>query len=69
MQRLVHVIESEKGYLSDLERYTEDIVEAVTFVSFEVAVERLTTVRKRLTETCWVDVAYLPFPRPKPVEL
>lgn len=66
MDRLVHVIESSKGYLSDLESYTDNIMDAVTFVSYDFAIKRLATVSGLLSEPCWVGCAYMPFPRPKP---
>jgi hypothetical protein len=69
MDRLVHVIESDKGYLSDLESYTDNIMDAVTFVSYDFAINRLATVSGKLTENCWVGCAYMPFPRPKPFTL
>ena len=69
MERLVHVIESDKGYLSDLEEYTDDLLEAVTFISYDFAVKRLAAVSGQLNENCWVSCAYLPFPRPKPFTL
>lgn len=69
MNRLVHVIESNKGYLCDLESYTNNIMEAVTFVSYDFAIRRLATVSGQLSETCWVGCAYMPFPRPEPFVL
>lgn len=69
MDRLVHVIESDKGFLSDLECYTDNIMEAVTFVSYDFAAKRLAAVSRLLNETCWIGSAYMPFPRPKPFVL
>ncbi len=65
MKRLVYVIESEKGFLSDIETYTKDISNAATFVSFESAQAKLIEVNKLLVADCWVGVAFLSFPREK----
>ena len=67
MNRVVYTIESAKGFLKDIEMYTQDILEAVTFTDFETACSRLTPVSGLLNEECWVDVKYVPFPRPKPM--
>lgn len=67
MNRVVYTIESAKGLLRDIEIYTQDVLEAVTFTSFETACLRLASVSGLLSEECWVTVKQIPFPRPKPV--
>lgn len=67
MNRVVYTIESSDGYLKDIEVYTNDILEAVTFTDFEHACSRLTIVSGLLSKECWVDAKYIPFPRPKPM--
>jgi len=64
MDRNLYAIESSKGYLCDIEEYTEDILQAPTFADYDNAVKRLTSVSGCLTEECWVTVAQVPFPRP-----
>lgn len=64
MHRLVHVIESDEGYLYDIEHYTPDICSAVTFESFDVAVAKLKSIRDTISKTCWVKATYLRFPHP-----
>jgi hypothetical protein len=66
MKRLTYTIESTKGFLRDVEDYTDDLLEAVTFTNFDVAAFRLNTVRDRLRDECWVSVIYMDFPRLKP---
>lgn len=66
MERLVYAIETPKGFLKDIEQHTYDIMEAVTFTSFETACERMVAVSGLLTTDCWVEASYIPFPRPKP---
>lgn len=69
MQRTLYVIESSKGYLSDIERYTDNILDAVTFVDFDIAAQRLVSVSGLLSEPCWVAAEQVPFPRPTPIQL
>lgn len=64
MDRLVYVIESPKGYLCDIERYTPDILEAVTFVEYDTAVKKLATLAKSLMTECRVNMHCIPFPHP-----
>jgi len=66
MKRLTYAIESTKGFLRDIEDYTDDLLEAVTFTNFDIAVIRLSAVKSRLQYECWVSVIYLDFPRLKP---
>lgn len=66
--RPLYVIKSDKGFLADIERYTDDVLEAVTFVDFDFAVKKLASVRSLLKEICWVGTEYVPFPRPTPVQ-
>lgn len=67
MDRIVYTIESAKGLLKDIEVYTQDILEAVTFTDFETACFRLTLISGLLSEECWVGAKRVPFPRPKPM--
>lgn len=64
MDRLVYVIESQKGYLCDIEKYTSKLTEAVTFVDYDTAVKKLATLAKSLTTECRVNMRVLPFPHP-----
>jgi hypothetical protein len=64
MDRLVYVIESSKGYLYDIEKYTSNIFEAVTFVEYDTAVKKLATLTKSLVTECRVNMHCIPFPHP-----
>lgn len=66
MKRLTYAIESTQGFLRDIEDYTDDLLEAVTFTNFDIAVIRLSAVKNRLQCECWVSVIYLDFPRLRP---
>ncbi len=65
MKRLVFAIQSAKGYLTEVEKYTTDITEAPTFVDFDNASRKLGAVRKWLKTECWIGVDYVPFPGDK----
>lgn len=67
MKRLSYAIESTQGFLKDIEDYTNDVLEAVTFTNFEFACERLAVVNNLLSTECWISAVYIPFPRPVPV--
>jgi hypothetical protein len=69
MERILHVIESDKGYLSDIEEYTYDLMEAVTFVDFTYACKRLASISGVLSTPCWIGAVHMPFPRPAPFVL
>jgi hypothetical protein len=69
MKKLTHVIESAKGFLYDIEKYTNDIEDAVTFCDFDCASKRLASMSGVLNEQCWVGSAYISFPRSKPLFL
>jgi hypothetical protein len=64
MKRLLHVIESDRGYLCDLEEYTEDPNAAITFVDYGIAIKRLATLSKKIKTDCWVGAVYVDFPHP-----
>ena len=64
MDRFLYAIESSKGYLCDIEEYTENILTAPTFADYDYAVKRLTQISGCLQEECWVTVAQVPFPHP-----
>ncbi len=67
MNRIVFAIKSDEGLLCDIEKYTTDLLEAVVFTDFDVACKRLASVSGLLKNDCWIEVEYMPFPRPKPV--
>ena len=64
MQRLVYVIESTRGYLYDIEKYTPNLLEAVTFVDYDTAVRKLAALGKSLAMECRVNMHCIPFPHP-----
>jgi hypothetical protein len=64
MHRVVHVIESNEGYLCDIEKYTSDICAAVIFENYDSATTKLKLVSDKLSQTCWVRATYLKFPHP-----
>ena len=66
MKRIIFTITSDKGFLQDVEQYTDSLVDAVSFGTFESAIKSLSAVQEKLTTECWIDVNYLDFPRPKP---
>lgn len=64
MKRLLHVIESNDGYLCDIEQYTEDPNEATTFVDYGTAIKRLISLTNKIKQDCWVGAVYVDFPHP-----
>jgi hypothetical protein len=68
MTQTVYAFHSKKGFLSDIEKYTNDPEKAVTFVSFEVASKRLNGFKDRLKHTCRIVSVQLPFPRTTAVQ-
>lgn len=64
MKRLLHVIESDEGYLCDIDRYTGDPNAAITFVDFAVAAKRLAAMNAKIKGDCWVGSVYVDFPHP-----
>jgi len=64
MKRTVFAIESNKGYLREVEEYTIDVLEAAVFFGYEFAVSKLTEIRPSLKEECWLTTVQLPFPHP-----
>lgn len=66
MKKVVHVIESAKGFLCDIEKYTKDVESAVTFTDFDCATKRLASVSGMLQEECWIGSTYIQFPRLTP---
>ena len=69
MYRILYAIQSDKGFLSDIEQYTDNILDAVTFVDFDVALRRLASISNLLTEPCWIAAEQVSFPRSTPVKL
>jgi hypothetical protein len=66
MKKTIYTIASEKGFLKDIEEYTMDILEAVTFTNVDYACERLLSIKHALKNKCWVTTQEITFPRPKP---
>lgn len=64
MTKTVYLLACDKGYLKDIEVYTHDVLDAVTFSSFETATERLAKIGKLLSNECYVTTGSIPFPRP-----
>lgn len=67
MKKSIYVIESHKGFLCDIEKYTDDIHKAVVFVDYDVAVEKLSAVSSVLTTECTVKTSFIDFPRLSPI--
>jgi len=68
MKTTIFTIESNQGFLRDLEEYTSDVLDAVSFTNFEFAVRKLSQVQHLLENECWVSAQQIPFPRPKPFQ-
>ena len=45
MKRIVYALKSKEGYLSDIEKYTDDPEKAVTFMYLDTAITRLASVK------------------------
>lgn len=69
MKKTIYTIASEKGFLKDIEEYTMDILEAVTFTNVDYACERLLSIKHALKNKCWVTTQEITFPRPKPTDI
>lgn len=69
MKTTIFTIESNHGFLQDLEEYTSDVLEAVSFTNFEFAAQKLAQVKHLLKNECWISTQQIPFPRPKPFQL
>jgi hypothetical protein len=63
MTRILYAIQSDVGYLKDIEEYTTDVEQAVTFVCFDTAVQRLSLCLNKLTHECKVVPIKTLFPR------
>jgi hypothetical protein len=63
MKRIVYAFKSKEGYLSDIEKYTDDPEKAVTFMDLETAITRLASVKDKLKHNCCVIELKLDFPR------
>jgi len=59
----LYAIQSDAGYLKDIEEYTTDIEQAVTFVCFDTAIHRLFLCLNQLTHECKVVPVKTLFPR------
>lgn len=68
MKTTIFTIESKHGFLQDLEEYTSDVLEAVSFTDFEFAAQKLAQVQPLLRNECWISTQQIPFPRPKPFQ-
>lgn len=69
MKSTIYILESHNGFLKDIEEYTSDIFEAVSFTNFQFACRKLVQVRHLLKNECWVSTREIPFPRPKPYRI
>jgi hypothetical protein len=69
MKTTIFTFESHKGFLKDIEEYTSDIYEAVSFTNFEFARQKLIQVHHLLKNECWISTQQIPFPRPKPFRI
>lgn len=67
MKKSIYVIESEKGYLSDIESYTNDIYKAAVFVDYDSAVRKLCNISGGLSTSCTVTSSLIDFPRHSPL--
>jgi len=67
MKKSIYVIQSHKGFLCDIEKYTNDIHKAAVFVDYDVAVEKLCAVNGVLTTECTVTTSAIDFPRLYPI--
>ena len=67
MSRTLYAIKTDKGFLSDITKYTSDVHEAITFVSFEVAVRKASQLKDYKLRDCSVVPVELPFPRVTPL--
>jgi hypothetical protein len=54
MDKRYYVIQSNLGYLKDIEEYTNSVSNSVLFVDFDNAIEKLKQVKEYLTQQCWV---------------
>ena len=66
MNRKVWVIESEQGFLKDVNVYTSEIESAVVFSTLQSAVDKFITISGVLSSECWVNSATMAFPRTTP---
>lgn len=69
MKTTIFTIESKHGFLKDLEEYTLDVLEAVSFTNFEFAAQKLAQVQHLLLNECWISTQQISFPRSKPFRL
>jgi hypothetical protein len=67
MKKSIYVIQSDKGFLCDVENYTDDIHKAAVFVDYDVAVKKLCAVSGVLTTECTVTTTAIDFPRLYPI--
>lgn len=67
MKKSIYVIQSHKGFLYDIEKYTDDIHKAAVFVDYDVAVEKLSAISGVLTTECTVKASFIDFPRLSPI--
>ncbi len=66
MDRKVWVIQSEKGFLKDIDVFTKDPEDAVTFSCLQSAFDKFIVISGALTSECWISSAPLSFPRRDP---
>jgi|TARA_R110002126_G_scaffold180791_5_gene329612 hypothetical protein len=66
MDRKVWVIESEQGFLKDVNVYTDEIESAVVFSTLQSAVNKFMTISGVMSSECWINSATMAFPRTTP---
>jgi hypothetical protein len=64
MKRTVYAIKTKKGYLQDIEKYSNNILEVPVFVDWTEALHKAALVSRRISTECWISQEQLPFPRP-----
>jgi PHP family Zn ribbon phosphoesterase len=63
MKQTVYVFQSDYGFLSDIEVYSKNPEEAVTFVQFDIASARFNAIKHKLKQNCKIVSVQIPFPR------
>lgn len=63
MKRKVYVFASTKGFLQDIEKYTDNVEEAAFFVDEQSAIKKLISINKLLSSPCLIETVYIDFPK------
>lgn len=66
MERKVWVIQSEQGFLKDINVFTKNPEDAVVFSCLQSAFDKFIAISGALNSECWINSAPLPFPRQQP---